>query len=250
MVPFQDNFVTLSSEEGKPKTTYVNASPISFKNTTQTFIATQAPLHNSFQNFWRMILEKKVSVIVMLTALDEGIIKRKKADKYWPDKYKPVKDLKNGIILEYLSISYQGTYTHRKIRINESDGTSTEVSQLQTVKWADLTAPDSTKIMMDMVHKAKELNSSPEDPILVHCSAGVGRTGTFIAVFKLVDDYHDKRKRFLNVYKTVMKMRKQRMKMVQKPEQYSYIFKCIREEIKTEEGQYYEEDEIEEESYQ
>ena len=49
----------------------------------------------------------------MLTALDEGIIKRKKADKYWPDKYKPVKDLKNGLTLEYLSISYQGTYTHR-----------------------------------------------------------------------------------------------------------------------------------------
>ena len=55
-------------------------------------------------------------MIVMLTALDEGIIKRKKADKYWPDKYKPVKDLKNGITLEYLSLSYQGTYTHRFVK--------------------------------------------------------------------------------------------------------------------------------------
>ena len=49
----------------------------------------------------------------MLTALDEGVLKRKKADKYWPDKYKPVKDIGNGITLEYLSMSYQGTYSHR-----------------------------------------------------------------------------------------------------------------------------------------
>ena len=81
----------------------------------------------------------------------------------------------------------------RKIRINESDGNSTEISQLQTIKWADLTAPESTKIKLDLVHKARELNTSTENPILVHCSAGVGRTGTFITVFKLIDDYHDRR---------------------------------------------------------
>ena len=58
------------------------------------------------------------------------------------------------------------------------------------------------------------------------------------------------RKRYLNVYKTVLKMRKQRMRMVQKPEQYIYIFKCIRDEIKRSDGQYYEEVAIDEENYQ
>ena len=67
------------------------------------------------------------------------------------------------------------------------------MSQLQTIKWADLTAPDDTKILRDLVHKAVDLNPSKE-PILVHCSAGVGRTGTFIAVFKLLNDYHEETK--------------------------------------------------------
>ena len=80
------------------------------------------------------------------------------------------------------------------------------VNQLQTVKWADMTAPDDTKIMRDLVDRARailvtrdtsgQLVTAPRDvrdtqPILVHCSAGVGRTGTFIAVYKLVEEYYD-----------------------------------------------------------
>ena len=127
----------------------------------------------------------------------------------------------------------------RVIAVNRPNKPPIEVSQLQTIKWADLTAPDDTKILRDLVHKAMELNSSEKDPVVVHCSAGVGRTGTFIAVFKLVKDYTNSRIRALDFKKTVLEMRKSRMKMVQKKEQYVYIFKCIREEVKTEEGGYY-----------
>ena len=125
------------------------------------------------------------------------------------------------------------------IGINRSNKPTVEVSQLQTIKWADLTAPDDTKILRDLVHQAMELNSSEKDPIVVHCSAGVGRTGTFIAVFKLVKDYMNSKVKALDFKKTVLEMRNCRMKMVQKKEQYVYIFKCIREEVKTEEGEYY-----------
>ena len=125
------------------------------------------------------------------------------------------------------------------ITVNRPNKPPIEVSQLQTIKWADLTAPDDTKILRDLVHKARELNSSEKDPILVHCSAGVGRTGTFIAVFKLVKDYTNSKVRALDFKKTVLEMRGCRMKMVQKKEQYVYIFKCIREEVKSEEGEYY-----------
>ena len=80
----------------------------------------------------------------------------------------------------------------RTIRINRQDGPSITVNQLQTKKWADLTAPDSTKILMDLVQKTMEIQENGnKDTILVHCSAGVGRTGTFIAVYKLVDEYLD-----------------------------------------------------------
>ena len=76
-------------------------------------------------------------------------------------------------------------------------------------------------------------------PLLVHCSAGVGRTGTFIAVYKLLNDYHDETKERIDPYSTVLEMRGCRMKVVQKKEQYVYIFKCLRDEVKTEEGDYY-----------
>ena len=125
------------------------------------------------------------------------------------------------------------------ITVKRPDKPPIEVSQLQTIKWADLTAPDDTKILRDLVHQAMVLNISEKDPILVHCSAGVGRTGTFIAVFKLVKDYMNSKVKALDLKKIVLEMRKSRMKMVQKKEQYVYIFKCLREEVKTEEGEYY-----------
>ena len=127
----------------------------------------------------------------------------------------------------------------RVIAVNRPNQPAIEVSQLQTIKWADLTAPDDTKILRDLVHQAMELNSSEKDPIVVHCSAGVGRTGTFIAVFKLVKDYMNSKVRALNFKKTFLEMRNCRMKMVQRKEQYVYIFRCLREEVKTNEGEYY-----------
>ena len=84
-------------------------------------------------------------------------------------------------------------FIFRTIHINRQDGPSLTVNHLQTKKWADLTAPDSTKILMDLVQKTMEMHEDRKDTILVHCSAGVGRTGTFIAVYKLVADYLDNR---------------------------------------------------------
>ena len=124
------------------------------------------------------------------------------------------------------------------IRVHRSNKQTVEVNQLQTIKWADLSAPDDTKILRDLVHKASDLNPGKET-LLVHCSAGVGRTGTFIAVYKLLGDYHEETKKTIDPYSTVLEMRGYRMKMVQKKEQYAYVFKCLGDEIKSEEGDYY-----------
>ena len=78
----------------------------------QRFIATQAPKEGiSFTNFWQMIVENKVKVVVMITALKEK--NRRKADQYWPDTETEVLDIGGGITLEHISTSYQGTYFHR-----------------------------------------------------------------------------------------------------------------------------------------
>ena len=69
------------------------------------------------------------------------------------------------------------------------------VTHLQTKKWADLTAPEDTRIMLDMVQAIRAISHARDnpEPILVHCSAGVGRTGTFIGVYKLVEEFYDEK---------------------------------------------------------
>ena len=79
---------------------------------------------------------------------------------------------------------------------------------------------------------------STPGPILVHCSAGVGRTGTFIAVYKLVTEYGDDRVKELDLFQTVVEMRRQRIKMVQRDAQYVYIVKCVRDYVAANESVY------------
>ena len=82
-----------------------------------------------------------------------------------------------------------------KLKVMKERREISRVTHLQTKKWADLTAPEDTKIMLDMVQAIRAIShtqASPE-PILVHCSAGVGRTGTFIAVYKLVEEFYDEK---------------------------------------------------------
>ena len=112
-----------------------------------------------------MIIEKEVSVIVMLTDLQEGA--RVKSDQYWPDREDETRDIGSGISLKHVTSEYQGVFLTRKgpftfissflnlivrtIKLMKDGEEVRQVTQLQTKKWADLTAPEDTKIMLDMV---------------------------------------------------------------------------------------------------
>ena len=98
---------------GNPPVTYINASPIRFANIKQEFIASIAPKPNSFENFWEMIIEKRVSVIVMLTDLQEG--GKRKSDQYWPDREDETRDIGSGISLKHVTSEYQGVFITRKV---------------------------------------------------------------------------------------------------------------------------------------
>ena len=88
-----------------------------------------------------------------------------------------------------------------------------------------------------MIYNVKIL--VPDVPIVVHCSAGVGRTGTFLGVYKLIQDYYNPKVKVLDPFQTVVEMRRQRMKMVQKQAQYVYMVKCVMDVVRAEEIDYY-----------
>ena len=96
---------------GDPPVTYINASQINFAGIKQEFIASIAPKPNSFENFWEMIIEKRVSMIVMLTDLQEG--GKRKSDQYWPDRDNEEMEIGSGISLKHESSSYQGVFISR-----------------------------------------------------------------------------------------------------------------------------------------
>jgi len=260
IVPFDDNYVKLTPTTfTEASTSYVNASLIEFPEyLDNTFIATQAPRPNSIKHFWHMIIQAEVKVIVMITRLveGEGSKRRKKADCYWPDRkvegdselgYEI--DLGDGCKVQHINTSYQGKYFQRKFSLWLPDGGIRQVTQIQTELWPDLSAPEGPRILIDLLHRAHNLHKEASKnsqgrgggPMLVHCSAGVGRTGTFLALYKLWLDYKNENVKSLAILPIVLAMRHQRCKTVQRAAQYVYIAKCLSYMVSTDDGDYYEE---------
>ena len=110
-VPFDDNYINLASSPADD-VTYVNASKIEFPECSQKFLAASAPKPASFKQFWHMVIQEKVSVIVMITKLVEN--NKRKAHQYWPEEGReplgPVLDLGADTRVEHVSTSYEETY--------------------------------------------------------------------------------------------------------------------------------------------
>ena len=158
---------------------YFNASEIKLLS-GERVIATQAPV-KPFENFWQVVLEENVGLIVMLCALDDP--KRgKQADRYWPDAGE--KSLKEGGILVTLkSVEILGDKFELREFVVEKGGEEKVVSQLHWHGWKDFGVPTEQSIdivekLISRIHRVFEEKRN----IVLHCSAGVGRTGTLIAI--------------------------------------------------------------------
>jgi protein tyrosine phosphatase len=192
ILPFNYNRVKLLQQRPN-KTDYINASHIEAPNNIRRYIATQGPLNETIEDFWLMVWEQNTNIIVMLTKqIDKGEIK---CETYWPERvgsHMIFKDIGLKITLESEILDAKSTYYVRTLKLEKEGGLTTEcrqVTQLQSIAWPDHGLPDSPDPINNLIVKKNEfvqhytfLNNGNIGPIVVHCSAGCGRTGTFCTV--------------------------------------------------------------------
>uniref|UniRef100_A0A8C1RF70 Receptor-type tyrosine-protein phosphatase epsilon n=1 Tax=Cyprinus carpio TaxID=7962 RepID=A0A8C1RF70_CYPCA len=226
ILPYDHSRVILTPIEGVPCSDYINASYIDGYTDKNKFIAAQGPKQDTVADFWRMIWEQKSATIVMLTNLKER--KEDKCYQYWPDQgcwtYGNVR-----VAVEDFTALVD--YTIRKfcVQYQASDGTKTPrlVTQLHFTSWPDFGVPFSPIGMLKFLKKVKQVNPSYAGPIVVHCSAGVGRTGTFIVIDAMIDMMYAEKK--VDVFGFVSRIREQRSQLIQTDLQYSFVYQALLE---------------------
>uniref|UniRef100_A0A4W6DJP4 Receptor-type tyrosine-protein phosphatase epsilon n=1 Tax=Lates calcarifer TaxID=8187 RepID=A0A4W6DJP4_LATCA len=226
ILPYDHSRVVLSHLDGHLCSDYINASYIDGYKEKNKFIAAQGPKLETVADFWRMIWEQKTATIVMLTNLKER--KEDKCYQYWPEKgcwmYGNIR-----VAMEDFTVLVD--YTIRKfcVQYQASDGPRAPrlVTQLHFTSWPDFGVPFTPIGMLKFLKKVKAVNPSYAGPIVVHCSAGVGRTGTFIVIDSMIDMMHmDQR---VDVFGFVSRIREQRCQLIQTDMQYSFIYQALLE---------------------
>uniref|UniRef100_A0A8C7X579 protein-tyrosine-phosphatase n=1 Tax=Oryzias sinensis TaxID=183150 RepID=A0A8C7X579_9TELE len=230
ILPYDSTRVKLSYVDDDPCSDYINASYIPGNNFRREYIATQGPLPGTKDDFWKMVWEQNVHNVVMVTqCVEKG---RVKCDHYWPFDQDPL--YYGDLIVQMLSESVLSEWTIREFRIcsEEQLSFSRLVRQFHYTVWPDHGIPDNTQSLIQFVRTVRDyVNRSPgSGPTVVHCSAGVGRSGTFIVLDRVLQqlDVRDT----VDIYGAVFDLRLHRSHMVQTEGQYSYLHHCVRDVLR------------------
>ncbi|XP_061195001.1 receptor-type tyrosine-protein phosphatase kappa-like [Saccostrea echinata] len=223
--PYDHSRVILEMSDGFDSD-YINANYIENMDGKREYIACQGPRSNTIVDHWRMIWQEHVEYIVMLTNLIEG--PKVKCHQYWPNESK---ELNLGAFsVKLIEEKIYAYYVVRKMNLWKKRVTgSRTVVQFHFTRWPDHGTPNPLNLIVFLRHFRHKIRPS-QHPIIVHCSAGIGRTGTFIAldVLSRYGEEHDK----INVIEFVKAMRKDRMTMIQNADQYVFLyhalFECFR----------------------
>uniref|UniRef100_A0A8B9F884 Phosphatidylinositol phosphatase PTPRQ n=1 Tax=Amazona collaria TaxID=241587 RepID=A0A8B9F884_9PSIT len=219
--PYNNNRVKLMPDAGIPGSDYINASYVSGYLCPNEFIATQGPLPGTVGDFWRMVWETRAKTLVMLTqCFEKGRIR---CHQYWPEDNKPV-TVFGDIVITKLMEDIQIDWTIRDLKI-ERHGDCMMVRQCNFTSWPEHGVPETTAPIIHFVKLIRANRAHDNTPMVVHCSAGVGRTGVYIALDHLTQHVNDHD--FVDIYGLVAELRSERMCMVQNLAQYIFLHQCV-----------------------
>uniref|UniRef100_UPI00358F4257 receptor-type tyrosine-protein phosphatase H-like isoform X2 n=1 Tax=Myxine glutinosa TaxID=7769 RepID=UPI00358F4257 len=234
IIPYDSSRVCLMIQDNDETSDYINASYIPGFSSPREFIASQGPLPNTVVDFWRMVWEKKVSTIVMLAQCVEA--GRPKCEQYWPDDHQPHNC--GEFVISLLRVDNLDHWIVRALQLHNTQFQETrQVSHYHFQRWPDHGVPNTTTQLIDFVSVLRtDLNRTEvSESTIVHCSAGVGRTGTFIALDQAIQQLEEEDMVELN--KIVKNMRTNRCMMVQTELQYKFLYTCVRDYLKSKTGQ-------------
>ncbi|KAI5087776.1 protein tyrosine phosphatase, receptor type, D isoform X17 [Silurus meridionalis] len=214
IMPYESTRVGLQPIRGVEGSDYVNASFIDGYRQQRAYIATQGPLAETAEDYWRMLWEHNSTIV-------------EKCHQYWPSERSARYQY---FVVDPMAEYNMPQYILREFKVTDArDGQSRTVRQFQFTDWPEQGVPKSGEGFIDFigqVHKTKE-QFGQDGPITVHCSAGVGRTGVFITLSIVLE-----RMRYegvVDIFQTVKMLRTQRPAMVQTEEQYQFCYRAALE---------------------
>ncbi|KAL1469545.1 hypothetical protein MTO96_024925 [Rhipicephalus appendiculatus] len=220
ILPYDHSRVKLLPTDDEDGSDYINANYIPGFNSPREFIVTQGPLHSTRDDMWRMVWEQNCRAIVMLTrCIEKG---REKCDHYWPFDTQPV--YYGDIQVTILNESQYPDWTISEFKVSRGDQ-SRIVRHFHFTTWPDFGVPDPPQTLVKFVRAFRERVIPDTKPIVVHCSAGVGRSGTFIALDRILQGL--RKYDTVDIFGIVYEMRRERVWMVQNEQQYICIHQCL-----------------------
>ncbi|XP_075777077.1 receptor-type tyrosine-protein phosphatase mu isoform X10 [Pelodiscus sinensis] len=222
IIAYDHSRVRLQTIEGETNSDYINGNYIDGYHRPNHYIATQGPMQETIYDFWRMVWHENTASIVMVTNLVE--VGRVKCCKYWPDDTEIYKDIKVTLIETELLAEYViRTFAVEKRGAHEIR----EIRQFHFTGWPDHGVPYHATGLLGFVRQVKSKSPPNAGPLVVHCSAGAGRTGCFIVIDIMLD--MAEREGVVDIYNCVRELRSRRVNMVQTEEQYVFIHDAILE---------------------
>uniref|UniRef100_A0A336KPC3 protein-tyrosine-phosphatase n=1 Tax=Culicoides sonorensis TaxID=179676 RepID=A0A336KPC3_CULSO len=205
---------------------YINANFVIGYKERKKFICAQGPMETTVNDFWRMIWEQNLEIIVMLTNLEE--YNKTKCAKYWPEKQLDTSQFGDFDVV-FASENRFSDYLIRELKVSKrnssDDDQSRTITQYHYLNWKDFMAPEHPYGIIKFIRQINSVYSVQRGPILIHCSAGVGRTGTLVALDSMMQQLNEEGQ--VSVFNTICDLRHQRNFLVQSLKQYIFLYRAL-----------------------